>query len=198
VKPLVDLRIHGVENFPKDGAALLLGNHVSYIDWMVLSIASPRRVSFVIERKFYEKWYLKPIFRFFGVIPISSRASKEAFKAVREKLSHGKIVCIFPEGALTRNGHLGKFQRGFELITKDIDVPIIPFYIRGLWGSRFSHAHEKLKYNVSLRERDIGVSFGKPLPANPTAAELKRAIFELQIESWSKDVNPQKVFCQLL
>ena len=186
------LRIHGVENFPKDGAALLLGNHVSYIDWIVLSIASPRRVSFVIERKFYEKWYLKPIFKFFGVIPISARASKDAFKAVKEKLEQGKIVCIFPEGALTRNGHLGKFQRGYELITKDIDVPIIPFYIRGLWGSRFSHAHEKLKYNVSLRERDIGVSFGKPLPASTTASELKHAIFELQIESWSKYVDTLK------
>jgi acyl-[acyl-carrier-protein]-phospholipid O-acyltransferase/long-chain-fatty-acid--[acyl-carrier-protein] ligase len=186
------LRIHGVENFPKDGAALLLGNHVSYIDWMVLSIASPRRVSFVIERTFYEKWYLKPFFRFFGVIPISTRASKDAFNAVKAKLHEGKIVCIFPEGALTRNGHLGKFQRGFELITKDIDVPIIPFYIRGLWGSRFSHAHEKLKYNVSLRERDIGVSFGKPLPSSTTASELKRAIFELQIESWSKYVDTLK------
>jgi len=186
------LRIHGVENFPKDGAALLLGNHVSYIDWVVLSIASPRRVSFVIERSFYEKWYLKPFFKFFGVIPISARASKDAFKAVKEKLAEGKIVCIFPEGALTRNGHLGKFQRGFELITKDIDVPIIPFYIRGLWGSRFSHAHEKLKYNVSLRERDIGVSFGKPLPPSTTASELKNAIFELQIESWSKHVDTLK------
>ncbi len=183
------LRIHGVENFPKDGAALLMGNHVSYIDWVLLSIASPRRVSFVIERSFYDKWYLKPILRFFGAIPISSRASKDAFKAVREKLAQGKIVCIFPEGALTRNGHLGKFQRGYELITKEVDVPIIPFYIRGLWGSRFSHAHEKLKYNVSIRERDIGVSFGKSLPASTKASELKRVIFNLQIESWSKYVD---------
>lgn len=183
------LHVHGVENFPKDGAALLLGNHVSYIDWVVLSIASPRRVSFVIERGFYEKWYLKPFLKFFGAIPISARASRGAFKAVREKLEAGKIVCIFPEGALTRNGHLGKFQKGFELITRDIDVPIIPFYIRGLWGSRFSHAHAKLKHNVSLRERDIGVSFGKPLTSDTTAESLKKVIFELQIESWAKYVD---------
>ena len=179
------LHVHGVNNFPKDGAALLLGNHVSYIDWIVLSIACPRRISFVIERSFYEKWYLKPFFKFFGVIPISARGSKEAFKAVNEKLQKGKIVALFPEGAITRNGHLGKFQKGFERITKDIDVPIIPFYIRGLWGSRFSFAHEKLKHNVSLRERDIGVSFGKPLTAKTNAQMLKKAIFELQIESWS-------------
>ncbi len=183
------LRIHGVENFPKDGAALLMGNHVSYIDWMVLSIASPRRVSFVIDRVFYDKWYLRPFLKFFGAIPISSRGSKDAFKAVIEKLEQGKIVCIFPEGALTRNGHLGKFQRGYERITREIDVPIIPFYIRGLWGSRFSHAHAKLKHNVSIRERDIGVSFGKALPSSTKASELKRVIFELQIESWSKYVD---------
>ncbi len=183
------LRIHGVENFPKDGAALLLGNHVSYIDWVVLSIASPRRVSFVIDRVFYEKWYFKPILKFFGVIPISARASKDAFKAVHEKLEKGKIVCIFPEGALTRNGHLGKFQRGYERIARKAQVPIIPFYIRGLWGSRFSRAHDKLKKNVSLRERDIGVSFGKALPADTGASELKKVIFDLQIESWSKYVD---------
>ncbi len=183
------LTTHGAKNFPKDGAALLLGNHVSWIDWMVLSIASPRRVSFVIERKIYEKWYLKPIFKFFGLIPISARASKEAFKDIRAKLDEGKIVALFPEGAITRNGHLGTFQKGFELSLKDSNVPIIPFYIRGLWGSRFSYAHAKQKENVKQRRRDVGVSFGTPLPSTTTAQELKNVIFELQIESWSKYIE---------
>ncbi len=179
------LSIHGVHNFPKDGAALLLGNHISWLDWMILVIASPRRVSFVIERKIYEKWYLKPIFKFFGLIPISSRASKGSFKAIKEKLDSGKIVAIFPEGAITRNGHLGKFQKGFENITKEVNVPIIPFYIRGLWGSRFSYAEKKLRENVKKTTRDISVSFGQPLPHNATTADLKKRIFELQIEAWS-------------
>ncbi len=186
------LKIHGVKNFPKDGAALLLGNHVSWIDWMVLSIASPRRVSFVIERSIYEKWYLQPLFKFFGLIPISAKASKEAFLAIRQKLDEGKIVAIFPEGAITRNGHLGHFQKGFELALKDSDIPIIPFYIRGLWGSRFSYAHKKQKENVKQRERDVGVSFGTPLPSNTTADELKQVIFQLQIESWSKYIDTLK------
>jgi acyl-[acyl-carrier-protein]-phospholipid O-acyltransferase/long-chain-fatty-acid--[acyl-carrier-protein] ligase len=183
------LKTHGLENFPKDGAALLLGNHVSWIDWMVLSIATPRRVSFVIERNIYEKWYLKPIFKFFGLIPISSRASKESIKDIREKLDEGKIVALFPEGSITRNGHLGKFAKGYELAVKDSDVPIIPFYIRGLWGSRFSYAHKKQKENVMQRDRDIGVSFGKPLKSSTTAQELKKVIFELQIESWSEYIE---------
>ncbi len=179
------LRTHGIENFPKDGAALLLGNHVSWIDWMVLSIAAPRRVSFVIERSIYEKWYLKPIFKFFGLIPISSRSSKQAFKAIQQKLDEGKIVALFPEGAITRTGHLGAFAKGFEIAMKESNAPIIPFYIRGLWGSRFSYANKKQKENVMKRDRDVSVSFGKPLPSNTTARELKQTIFQLQIEAWS-------------
>ena len=183
------LKIHGAKNFPKDGAALLLGNHVSWIDWMVLSIASPRRVSFVIERTIYEKWYLKPIFKFFGLIPISAKASKEAFRGIKAKLDEGKIVALFPEGSITRTGHLGKFAKGFELSMKDSDIPIIPFYIRGLWGSRFSYANDKQKNNVKKRNRDVGVSFGIPLASTTTADELKKVIFELQIESWSAYVD---------
>ncbi len=186
------LRTHGIKHFPKDGAALLLGNHVSWIDWMVLSIAAPRRVSFVIERSIYEKWYLKPIFKFFGLIPISSRASKEAFKGIRTKLNEGKIVALFPEGTITRTGHLGVFARGYEQAIKDLDIPIIPFYIRGLWGSRFSYAQKKQKDNVMKRDRDVGVSFGAPLPSSTTADELKKVMFELQIESWNKYIDTLK------
>ena len=156
---------------------------------MVLSIASPRRVSFVIERSIYEKWYLKPIFKFFGLIPISARASKEAFRDIRAKLDEGKIVALFPEGSITRTGHLGTFAKGFELSLKGSDVPIIPFYIRGLWGSRFSYAHKKQKENVMKRDRDVGVSFGAPLPSTTSAEQLKKVIFELQIESWSAYID---------
>ncbi len=187
-----NLSIYGVKNFPKDGAALLLGNHVSWIDWMIIAIASPRRVSFVIERAIYEKRFLKPIFKFFGLIPISSKASRGALKAIKEKLEEGKIVAFFPEGAITRNGHLGKFQRGFEKVARDIDIPIIPFYIRGLWGSRFSYAHKKLQESVKKTPRDIDISFGKPLPSNTTADDLKQHIFNLQIESWSKYIDKLK------
>ncbi len=183
------LSIDGIENFPKDGGVLLLGNHVSFIDWMVLAIASPRRVSFVIDRYYYEKWYLKPIFKLFGLIPISQKASKEAFKEVRKRLDDGKVVVIFPEGAITRNGHLGVFLKGYEIALKDSNIPIVPFYIRGLWGSRFSYANKKQKDNVKNQIRDIGVSFGKTLPSTTTANELKKVIFELQIKSWYKYAN---------
>ncbi len=186
------LMVDGVENFPKDGAALLLGNHVSWIDWMVLAIASPRRVSFVIERNIYNRWYLKPFFKFFGLIPISSRASKDAFKGIREKLNEGKIVALFPEGAITRNGHLGKFQKGYEIALKDMDVPIIPFCIRGLWGSRFSYANAKHKENTKYSDRVVGVTFGKAKPSTIKAEALKREVVKLLNISWEKYADTLK------
>ncbi len=183
------LHVEGVENFPKDGAALLLGNHISWIDWMVLSIASPRRVSFVIERSIYEKWYLKPIFKYFGLIPISARASKSAFAEIRQKLNEGKIVALFPEGSISRNGHLGAFHKGYELAMEGVEAPIIPFYIRGLWGSRFSYANARQKENVNARVRDVSVTFGKALPSDTKADALKRVIFKLEVTSWQNYAN---------
>lgn len=186
------LSTYGVENFPKDGGALLLGNHVSYLDWMILAIGSPRRVSFVIDKTIYEKKLLKPIFKFFGLIPISPRSSRGAFKAINEKLQEGKIVALFPEGAITRNGHLGKIQKGFELILKDIDVPVIPFYIRGLWGSRFSYANKKQRDNTKKSSRVIDITFGKALPQSTTATTLKQEIQKLTIQSWTNYIDTLK------
>jgi acyl-[acyl-carrier-protein]-phospholipid O-acyltransferase/long-chain-fatty-acid--[acyl-carrier-protein] ligase len=186
------LKTYGTHNFPKDGAALLLGNHVSYLDWLIIAMASPRRVSFVIDRAIYEKKILKPIFKFFGLIPISNKASKDAFKAIKQKLEQGKIVAFFPEGAITRNGHLGTLQRGFELILKDIEVPIVPFYIRGLWGSRFSYANQKQKRNVKNSPRVVDITFGHTLPSTTNTIQLKQAIQELSIQSWSEYIDTLK------
>lgn len=176
--------IEGTKNFPKDGAALLLGNHISWIDWAVLAIASPRRISFVMTRDIYENRYLNWIFRLFDVIAISPKASNQSFKAIQEKLEEGKIVALFPEGAISRNGHLGEFKRGFEIVAKKVDAPIIPFYIRGLWGSRFSYATDKFKENVKIRERDVTVTFGTQMTNDSRASEVKQKVFELQTHSW--------------
>ena len=186
------LSIYGADNFPKDGGALLLGNHVSYLDWMIIAIGSPRRVSFVIDRTVYENRLLKPIFKFFGLIPISPKASRGAFKAISKKLQDGKIVALFVEGAITRNGHLGKFQKGFELILKDIDLPVIPFYIRGLWGSRFSYANKKQIANSKKDSRVLDITFGKALPRTTTAVSLKQEIQKLTINSWANYIDTLK------
>ncbi len=142
----------------------MLGNHTSYLDWAIVQMACPRRVRFVMYRGYYEKWYLKKFLDFFGVVPISTSASKEAIEVIENLLNQGEVVVLFPEGALSRNGQVGVFHRGFELAVKNTEAVIIPFYLRGLWGSLYSFATPKHREMSRLkRTRDVSVCFGKPL-----------------------------------
>ncbi len=176
------LTVEGLKHIDTRKGVLLLGNHISFLDWAMLQMAYPKQIRFVMERSYYEIWYLKPFFKFFGVIPISSRGSKSALHLVTEALNRGETVALFPEGHISRNGHLGTFQRGFEMACKDVEeATIVPFYLRGLWEDNFSHASNKMKRK---RSKDISVTFGKPLPIHARAQEVKKAVFDLSILSW--------------
>lgn len=181
------LSVSGFNNLPSDGGVLLLGNHTSWIDWAVLYLAVPRRLRFVMERSIYERWYLKWILRRLGVIPISARASKTALNDVTTALNNGECVVIFPEGALSRNGQLGEFKRGFESSAQEADCVIVPFYMRGLWGSAFSFATRRLREMSRIRKtRDITVCFGEPIEPSATALQVKEAVSKLSIEAWKE------------
>jgi len=176
------LSVNGLKNIDAQKGTLLLGNHVSFLDWAILQMAYPKQIRFVMERSYYEKWYFKPFLDFFGVIPISSRGSKTALANVTEALNRGETVALFPEGHLSRNGHLGAFQRGFEIAAKETNnADIVPFYLRGLWEDNFSHASSKMKRKKS---KDISVSFGKAINISNSASEVKKAVFDLSVESW--------------
>ncbi len=176
------LNVEGLKNIEADKGVLLLGNHISFLDWAILQMAYPKQIRFVMERGYYEKWYLKPFLDFFGVIPISSRGSRGALVKVTEALNRGETVALFPEGHLSRNGHLGAFQRGFEIATKEVeDAVIVPFYLRGLWEDNFSYASKKMKRNKS---KEISVGFGKTMHIHSSASEVKKAVFDLSVESW--------------
>ena len=181
------LHVDGLKNIPADKGVLLLGNHVSFLDWAILQMAYPKQIRFVMERSYYEKWYVKPFLDFFGVIPISSRGSKGALALVTEALNRGETVALFPEGHLSRNGHLGAFQRGFEVATKGVeDAVIIPFYLRGLWENNFSYASQKMKRNKS---KDISVTFGNMMAGQSSAKEVKKSVFDLSVQSWKHYAN---------
>ncbi len=181
------LHVEGLKNIPADKGVLLLGNHVSFLDWAILQMAYPKQIRFVMERSYYEKWYVKPFLDFFGVIPISSRGSKGALALVTEALNRGETVALFPEGHLSRNGHLGAFQRGFEVATKDVEeAVIVPFYLRGLWENNFSYASQKMKRNKS---KDISVTFGNIMEVQSSAKEVKRSVFDLSVQSWKHYAN---------
>ena len=176
------LDVEGLQNIDAQKGILLLGNHISFLDWAILQMAYPKQIRFVMERSYYQKWYVKPFLDFFGVIPISSRGSKGALGKVTEALNRGETVALFPEGHLSRNGHLGAFQRGFELATKEVEnTVIVPFYLRGLWEDNFSYASQKMKRKKS---KEISVSFGEAIDAHSGASEVKKAVFDLSVKNW--------------
>lgn len=174
--------VYGMDNIDSNQGVLLLGNHISFLDWAILQIAYPEQIRFVMERNYYNRWYFKPFLKFFGAIPVSSAASKSALKKISESLEKGETVALFPEGHISRNGQLGAFQRGFEVATKEIeDFVIIPFYLRGLWESDFSYASSKVK---KTQKKDISVTFGPSMSPRSTAQEVKNQIFQLSIDAW--------------
>ena len=185
------LNVIGLDNLPAQGGVLLLGNHVSWIDWAMVQLASPRPVRFVMERWIYERWYWRWFLDFFGVVPISRGRSRQAIQTVAQLLDAGEVVCLFPEGTLSKTGQLSELKRGFEMAARAASSGVIlPFYQRGLWGSRFSYASEKLRANRrDGRQREVIVAFGEPMPLEASAEQVKQAIFELSVTSWTSYVQ---------
>ncbi len=181
---LYRIRVSGLQNLPSEGAAVLLPNHVTWMDALFLSATTQRRIRFVMYRDFYEKRWLNPLLRLMGTIPISVDDSPKdmirSLKAARAALDDGFIVCIFAEGSLTRNGMMRSFLPGFEYIVKQSDYPLVPAYISGGWGSIFSYFNgqilgrwfTKLPYPIDL-------CYGAPLPSTAKAHEVRQAVRDL-------------------
>ena len=179
--------VHGFQNLPAQGAVLMLGNHISFLDWAMIQIACPRPVRFVMHKYYYQVWYLKWFLDFFGVIPIASGDSKQALEQINQMLKAGEVVCLFPEGGISRSGQLGQFKHGYEKTVDGVEGVILPFYLRGLWGSRFSRSssHMKTLRGRGLR-REVIVAFGAQLPMDTKAPELKNRVFDLSINAWQE------------
>ncbi|MDQ7069007.1 MAG: 1-acyl-sn-glycerol-3-phosphate acyltransferase [Sulfurimonas sp.] len=166
---------HGLDNVPKEGAALLLSNHVSWLDWIILQLPFKRYLNFMMEKDIYNWPLFHAFFKKGEAIPISSRASKDAFKEAYIRLQNKKLVAIFPEGAISSDGKLSAFKKGYELIPSDYDGCIIPVFIDGMFGSWFSRYKKSSKKHFWQR-RVINVYFGEPLPTDTSSQEVKNII----------------------
>lgn len=186
---LYRLRIVGHEHVPTHGGALLVPNHVSFIDGFLLIASLDRPVRFVVDAQYANQPLFKPFMKALGVIPISSHGGlRVVLRALRDAgaaLDQGEIVCIFPEGQITRTGTLLPFRRGFERITKGRRSPIIPVHLDRVWGSIFSFDGGKFLWKWPERiPYPVTVSFGAPLPPDTPATDLRQAIRRLGEQAW--------------
>lgn len=161
-----DIQVHANTEFPgQSRAVLLLGNHVSWIDWALIQLATPRSIRFVIDRTFYEHWTLHWLLKHVGTIPISMRRSKDALRQVSGALKGGDVVCLFPEGQINRQDELNAFKAGYTLALRGTDAIIMPFYIHGMRGSRFSRIEQgrsQLRNILRGQRRKVVVMLGTP------------------------------------
>lgn len=183
-------RIHvtGGDNIPLSGGVLLAPNHVSMVDAALLIASTERPIRFLMFKDNYEHPLIKPFARILGVIPISAqqrpREMIHSLRTATQALKDGEVVCIFPEGQMTRIGQMLPFRRGMERIIKGVDAPIIPVYLGGVWGSVFSFERGRFLWKIPHRiPYPVTVLFGKPMPATTTAQEVRHAVQELGAEA---------------
>ncbi|MEQ1917624.1 MAG: MFS transporter [Elusimicrobiota bacterium] len=187
---LYTIRSVGQENVPLEGPVLLVANHVSFIDAILIAMANQRLVRFLMLRAFYDLPVAGAFFKAMGCIPVSSgdgpKALVASFKRAREYMMSGEAVCIFAEGEISRHGQMQRFKRGFESMVHGVEVPIVPVHLDQVWGSIFSFSEGKILFKWPRRiPYKVTVSFGKPLPASASAFEVRQAILALGAEAFT-------------
>ncbi len=176
---LYRLRVVGEENIPSQGGVILVANHVSFVDWLIVMAAVRRPVFFVMWYTYYELPLVRFLFREAGVIPISSakvrpKILERAMHSIRGHLQDGDAICIFPEGKITKTGEMSPFRPGVERMVEDNPVPVVPMALRGLWGSNFSRRPGSFWKRFLYRplRSNIRVVIGEPIPPAEVTAEL--------------------------
>jgi acyl-[acyl-carrier-protein]-phospholipid O-acyltransferase / long-chain-fatty-acid--[acyl-carrier-protein] ligase len=182
------LKVHGRENVPERGGALLVANHVSWIDGILLLISSSRFIRFLMYADYVHKPVLSWACRKAGVIPIKAgsggRAIVTALNEAREAVLRGEVVCIFAEGAITRTGQLQPFQRGLMRIVAGTPAPIIPVYLHGLWGSIFSFRGGRFFWKRPTQwPYPVSIHFGKPIAEADDVNRVRQAVELLGVEA---------------
>jgi acyl-[acyl-carrier-protein]-phospholipid O-acyltransferase/long-chain-fatty-acid--[acyl-carrier-protein] ligase len=188
---LYRLDVEGRENVPARGGALLTPNHVSMADAVFLIASIDRPIRFIMFKGSYEHPLVKPFAKIMGVIPIASdQGPREMIHSLRmatDALKNGEVVCIFPEGQMTRIGQMLPFRRGMERIIKGVDVPIIPVNLDGVWGSIFSFSGGRFLWKLPRHiPYPVRVTFGKPLPPTATSLEVRRVVQDLGAEAFAR------------
>lgn len=174
---LYRLRARGLESVPAAGPALLVANHVTYADSLILAGLLGRPVRFLVDHRVHDTFGLRPFFRLVRAIPIAPRSEdptrlEAAMEEVHRALEAGELVGIFPEGSLTRTGEIEAFRAGVDRILERAPVPVVPVALRGLWGSRLSRARAAPR---RLRRR-VEVVVGEALEPDVGAEAIREVV----------------------
>ena len=184
---LYRLKVVGEDKIPAEGGVVLVANHVSFVDWLIVMATVKRPVHFVMWYTYFNIPGLRFMFKSAGVIPISSARLRpkvlgEAFERIKGYLEAGEVICIFPEGTITKTGELNKFRNGVEKMVEQTPVPVVPMALKGLWGGNFSR-HKGGFFNRFRRRplrSKIEVIVGEPIPPEQVKVEyLQERIIEL-------------------
>jgi acyl-[acyl-carrier-protein]-phospholipid O-acyltransferase/long-chain-fatty-acid--[acyl-carrier-protein] ligase len=176
------IHVYGRENIPEQGGAILVPNHISWLDGLLMFATSSRQIRMLIDAELIDTWRAHGFASLMGGIPIkpSPKSTKRAIEMSREALQAGELVCIFPEGGISRSGQLQKFKPGVLEIQRDTGAPIIPVWLDEIWGSIFSFRGGKFFWKwPSLRPRRVSIWFGKPIYNPPDIHVVRQAVQDL-------------------
>ncbi|MBC2595134.1 AMP-binding protein [Ruficoccus amylovorans] len=194
IRRVYRVRARGLENLPVEGGALLVCNHVSYVDALVLAAVSPRPIRFLSADYLQRKPLLGAFLRWAKVIPVSPERSKEAIRTASECLRRGEVVGIFPEGRLSRDGRVNAFKSGFELIARRGGAPVVPVNLGGLWGSIFSFAGGRFFWKLPRKiPYPVHITMGLPTdPRTMTADQARQTVLDLGVDAYEQKPELQE------
>ncbi len=188
-------KYHGRDKIPHTGAVLVIANHVSFIDWFLLSAVCQRPIRFVMYYKIFNIPVLKQIFKLGGAIPIAGakenpKIKEQAFESISEALKNGEVVGLFPEGMITHDGELNLFRRGVEEVLQRNQVPVVPIAIKGVWGSFFSRKGGPAMGKLPKpKRRKITMEVGNIIDKVVDANQLQSVIAALMTKDKKQQVS---------
>ena len=191
------IKVMGGENIPPKGGALLVANHLSFFDVALINAAASRPVRFLVFKEVYDKPLLRPFLALMQAIPISQdlrpRERIHSLQTASNAIRNGELVCVFAEGQISRTGGMQPFRRAAKRIIRNIDAPIIPVNLHGIWGSIFSFEGGRFIWKLPRHiPYPVTVSFGKPCPASSSLTDVRRAVQELGSEAFAADRHPRR------